>query len=124
MRAAGTAAVTRAVYASGGFSTLSLSSSLSKFSENFPHPTHYHYSVSLIVACLVVLAVWIMLSGLDDVFIGIVSSLTRRRQAPLPSQAELDCASERRIAIFIALWQEHTSVRLKVEQNQLVTGID
>ena len=78
-----------------------------KFSENFPHPTHYHYSVSLIVACLVLLAVWIILSGLDDLFIGIVSYLTRRRDAPLPSQAELDCASERRIAIFIALWQEH-----------------
>lgn len=78
-----------------------------KFSENFPHPTHYHYSVSLIVACLVLLAVWIILSGLDDLFIGIVSYLTRRRHAPLPSQAELDCASERRIAIFIALWQEH-----------------
>lgn len=60
-----------------------------------------------LVACLIALAVWILLSGLDDLFIGAVSFLTRRRQPPLPSQAELDRAPERRTAIFVALWQEH-----------------
>jgi adsorption protein B len=65
------------------------------------------YSVSYLVACLVALAAWIVLSGLDDLFIGIVSCFTQRRQAPFPPQAKLDGVAERRVAIFVALWHEH-----------------
>jgi adsorption protein B len=63
--------------------------------------------VSLFIACLIALAAWILLSGLDDLFIGIVWFLTRRRHEPRPPQVELESATERRIAIFIALWREH-----------------
>jgi bacteriophage N4 adsorption protein B len=63
--------------------------------------------VTFFMACLIFLAAWILLSGLDDLFIGIVSFLTRRRQQPRPPQAELEYARERRVAIFVALWREH-----------------
>src|SRR3984885_11008775 len=59
------------------------------------------------MACLIALAAWILLSGLDDLFIGGVWFFTRRRHEPRPPQAELECARERRIAIFVALWREH-----------------
>ncbi|MGA3238866.1 MAG: glycosyl transferase family protein [Bryobacteraceae bacterium] len=59
------------------------------------------------MACLIALAAWILLSGLDDLFIGIVSFFTRGRQKPRPPQAEIERAPERRIAIFVALWREH-----------------
>jgi bacteriophage N4 adsorption protein B len=63
--------------------------------------------VTFFMVCLIALAAWILLSGLDDLFIGIVSFLTRRRQPVRPPQAELEHAPERRIAIFVALWHEH-----------------
>src|SRR5580704_13479112 len=53
-----------------------------KIPESFPLPRHYLYSVTIFTACLVALAAWILLSGLDDLFIGIVSFLTRHRQEP------------------------------------------
>ncbi len=49
---------------------------------------------------------WILISGLDDLFVGLCW-LTLRRREHWPSPAERDVAPERRIAIFVALWQEH-----------------
>jgi adsorption protein B len=63
--------------------------------------------VNILTACLLALASWILLSGLDDLFIGIVLFLYRRRKAVRPEQTKLDSAPERRIAIFVALWHEH-----------------
>lgn len=49
----------------------------------------------------------IFLSGLDDLFIGIAAFLTRRSRPAPPPPHELELARERRIAIFVALWNEH-----------------
>ena len=46
----------------------------------------------LVVGCLVPLALWILVSGLDDLFITLVFLCTRRRSFPWPSEADLDAA--------------------------------
>jgi adsorption protein B len=73
--------------------------------------------VAFIAAWLTVLAGWILLSGLDDLFIGWVSWLPWRRCASPPTQADLDGAPERRIAIFIALWHEHAVTGQMLERS-------
>ncbi|MGA2145165.1 MAG: glycosyl transferase family protein [Bryobacteraceae bacterium] len=57
------------------------------------------------IACLIPLASWILLSGLDDLFIVFVWCLPRRKRS-LPSSAALARIPERRIAIFVPLWAE------------------
>jgi adsorption protein B len=52
------------------------------------------------------LAVWILISGLDDLFVGLCW-LRLRKTVRLPTMAERDAARERRIAIFVPLWREH-----------------
>ncbi len=69
------------------------------------------------MACLVVLAGWILLSGMDDLFIAWVYWLPWRRRAQWPSQADLDRAPERRIAIFVALWNEHNVTGQMLERS-------
>lgn len=63
------------------------------------------------------MAVWILLSGLDDLFISVVYFLTRRRRFPWPSQAQMDGKAERRIAIFVPLWREHRVIAQMLEHN-------
>ncbi len=58
-------------------------------------------------ALLIPLAVYILISGLDDIFISVCWLVLRRRTA-LPTPAERDAAPERRVAIFIPLWHEHS----------------
>lgn len=58
-------------------------------------------------ALLILLALWILISGVDDVFITVCWLVLRRRTA-LPAPAERDAAPERRIAILIPLWHEHS----------------
>ena len=69
------------------------------------------------VAGLIPLAIWILLSGLDDLFISLVFCLTRPRSRILPAEAELAGAAERRIAIFVPLWQEHRVIEKMLERN-------
>ena len=69
-----------------------------------------------VVVCLVPLAVWILFSGLDDLFIGFVS-LFGRRPFPWPAAEELDRANQRRVAIFVPLWQEHRVIGQMLEHN-------
>ncbi|HEX8986273.1 MAG TPA: glycosyl transferase family protein [Bryobacteraceae bacterium] len=64
----------------------------------------------LIAACLPALAVWILLSGLDDLFLDLAcfGAWVRRRwrqEAALPAPA--DGTPEKPIAIFLPLWHEH-----------------
>lgn len=61
------------------------------------------HSIALL---LLPLALWILISGLDDVFIT-GCWLRLRARIRLPSPAERDREPERRIAIFIPLWHEH-----------------
>ncbi len=55
---------------------------------------------------LILLAVWILISGFDDLFVGLCW-LTLRARVHWPTHAERDAAPERRIAIFVPLWSEH-----------------
>ena len=70
-----------------------------------------------VAACLVPLAVWILLSGLDDLFIDLVFFLTGRKQFRWPAESELDQAPQRRIAIFVPLWREHRVIGQMLEHN-------
>ena len=71
----------------------------------------------LALAGLVPLAIWILLSGLDDLFISFIFCLTRQRRGLLPSEADLSGASERPIAIFVPLWKEHRVIEKMLERN-------
>jgi adsorption protein B len=70
-----------------------------------------------VARCLVPLAFWILLSGLDDLFIAVVYLATRRRRFPWPADADLARASERRIAILVPLWREHRVIGRMLEHN-------
>ena len=58
------------------------------------------------MACLVPVAAWILVSGLDDLFITLVYLLNSRRRFPWPADGALRRKSERPIAILIPLWRE------------------
>jgi adsorption protein B len=58
-----------------------------------------------LVGCLIPLALWTLVSGLDDLFILFVWSLPWRKRH-LPTSAELARIPERRMAIFVPLWHE------------------
>ncbi len=69
------------------------------------------------VVCLAPLAFWILLSGLDDLFVVLVWLIPRRKQFPWPAGAELDGAPERRIAVFVPLWNEQRVIGQMLERN-------
>jgi adsorption protein B len=70
-----------------------------------------------VAACLVPLAVWILLSGLDDLFIDLVFFLTGRKRFPWPAESELDQAPQCRIAILVPLWREYRVIGRMIEHN-------
>ena len=70
-----------------------------------------------VAACLVPLAVWMLLSGLDDLFIDLVYFLTGRKQFQWPAESELDRTPQRRIAILVPLWREHRVIGRMLERN-------
>jgi adsorption protein B len=70
-----------------------------------------------VVVCLIPLAIWILVSGLDDLFIDLVYLLPRRKRLDWPSDRSLDRAPERRIAIFVPLWNEHRVIGQMLEHN-------
>lgn len=67
--------------------------------------------------CLLALAAWILVSGLDDLFIAIISLLPSREPFPWPSNSELENAAQRPIAILIPLWQEHRVIGQMLDRN-------
>lgn len=69
-----------------------------------------------LVGLLIGLAAWILLSGLDDLFIGFVS-LFSRRNFSWPTPVELHHTPERRIAIFVPLWHEHRVIGQMLDCN-------
>jgi adsorption protein B len=73
-----------------------------------------------VAACLVPLAIWILLSGLDDLFIGLVYLFSARTRFRWPSAAELDRAPRRRIAVFLPLWREDGVIAQMLERNLAV----
>jgi len=76
---------------------------------------------------LLPLALWILLSGLDDLFITavfLVRLLRRRTRFDWPSAADLDAAAHRRIAIFVPLWREHAVIGAMLDHNTSVIRYD
>jgi adsorption protein B len=63
------------------------------------------------------LAAWILLSGLDDLFISIAFILSRHRRFAWPAASELDETPERRIAILVPLWHEAGVIGQMLERN-------
>ena len=63
------------------------------------------------------LALWILLSGLDDFFICLVFLKNRRKPFPWPTEAELARAPKRRIAIFVPVWREHAVIGRMLDRN-------
>ena len=89
-------------------------------------PPHSEDIVSIdqwVAGCLVPLAVWVFISGVDDLFLALAWMIgwyrARRRcnGNALPSDEELDRAPPKRIAIFVPLWREHRVIRGMIEHN-------
>lgn len=79
---------------------------------------------SWVAASLVLLAVWILVSGLDDMVLDLAllwqwvrGRLLRAGGVPVPTPAELDRIPEKRIAIFVPLWREHRVIARMLEHN-------
>src|SRR5579872_5164512 len=67
-----------------------------------------------VAACLVPLACWVLLNGLDDLVLDaacawswLATRFFKRPQFHQPSESELDAAPQKRIAVFVPLWKEH-----------------
>lgn len=69
-----------------------------------------------ILAILAPLALWLLISGLDDLFVTLVW-LFGRREFQWPTAAELDACPERRIAILAPLWREHGVIGQMLDRN-------
>ena len=66
---------------------------------------------------LIPVAVWILLSGLDDLFIDLVFLFHKPRSFAWPPEAELAQASQRRIAILVPLWHEYEVIERMLRHN-------
>ena len=62
------------------------------------------------------LALWLLISGLDDLFVSVVWLLDH---SPFrwPTAGELDACPERRIAILVPLWREHGVIGQMLDRN-------
>ncbi len=77
-----------------------------------------------IASFLAPLTLWVIVNGLDDLFIVVAAGyawvrfrFSSRKELRSPTEAELDAVPQRRIAIFVCLWHEHGVVRDMVEHN-------
>jgi len=77
-----------------------------------------------IAACLAPLALWILLSGFDDLFIDVVFLLSRGTRFGWPSDSDLGSQPSRRIAIFVPLWREHSVIARMLAHNLSVIEYD
>jgi len=77
-----------------------------------------------VAGCLVPLALWVLLNGLDDLVLDVAcacswvaAKFSRRARFHRPSESELDAAPQKRIAVFVPLWKEHRVIQKMVEHN-------
>ena len=80
---------------------------------------------------LALFAIWLLLSGLDDLFLDLaclcrwfVSVRLGRHCIPAPTEAELAGAPRKRIAVFVPLWREHNVIRSMIEHNLAAHGYE
>jgi bacteriophage N4 adsorption protein B len=77
-----------------------------------------------VASLLAPLAFWVLLNCIDDIFIdlaGLVSYLIRKTSTSpeirTPTEAELDSAPPRLMAVFVALWKEHRVIQRMIDNN-------
>lgn len=73
-----------------------------------------------VTAVVLPMAIWILLSGIDDFFVDCVAAyakLQRRSTAALPCPRDLLACPQKRVAILTPLWQESGVVAGMVQQN-------
>ncbi len=63
------------------------------------------------------LAAWILISGLDDLFVLLVFLRARRSRTPMPTDEELQAEPPRRIAVFVPCWKEDRVIGDMVSHN-------
>jgi adsorption protein B len=72
----------------------------------------------LFTPCFAALAVWVLLSSLDDLFIALVAALPGGgRRFRWPTDARISSIPERRIAILVPLWNEQRVIGRMLERN-------
>ncbi len=76
-----------------------------------------------VVACLVPLAAWILISGVDDLFVSMIYLLGTKKFR-LPTPAQLEHAPERPIAILLPLWKEHNVIGQMLDRNLSSIGYE
>ena len=70
-----------------------------------------------VAAILIPIAVWIAISGLDDLFITLAGLATAHRRFPWPSDVEVRALKQRPIAVYVPLWHEHAVIGPMLEHN-------
>ena len=73
-----------------------------------------------IAMILIPLTTWVVLTGIDDLFIAFVAGIAALRARfghRRPTDADLETVPERRMAIFVCLWREHRVIREMIEHN-------
>jgi adsorption protein B len=73
----------------------------------------------LVALLLAPLAVWVVLSGLDDCVIDVAAAIAWLRlfAAPSPDDRELASAPPRRMAVYVAAWREHRVIQSMLDSN-------
>lgn len=79
----------------------------------------WHGFDAIVAAVLCPLAVWIVVSGLDDLFVDVVAMFAafRGRKGKRPSRRELLTREQKPIAILVPLWHESAVIARMVQQN-------
>jgi len=70
-------------------------------------------------AGLAFLVAWILVSGLDDLFIDLIF-FVNRKPFPWPAETDLARAPQRPVAILLPLWREHEVVQQMLQHNLAV----
>lgn len=78
----------------------------------------------VVAVCLVPLAIWVLLNGLDDLVIDFACACSwlaerffERTRFKRPLEADLDAVQQKRIAVLVPLWKEHRVIQKMVEHN-------
>ena len=69
-----------------------------------------------VASLLVPLAFWVLINGLDDLFIDVAGLIAYFRRQ-VPTEEDLDSVPQRRMAIFVALWREHSVIQRMIDNN-------
>src|SRR5947208_3378661 len=77
-----------------------------------------------VASLLAPLAIWVLINGVDDLFIDFAALYGYIRQyfstdpnVTIPSEQQIDAAPPRLMAVFVALWKEHRVIGRMLENN-------